>query len=246
MGSTSKLSSLTESHSSIQLVTPSSSNFRQLASATYYAPAPDWDGSDAPLGFAQPKTTEEVSQIVRWARDANVPLSVRVGGHEPWGRSTPADALVVDLKALNSIKVISELESPAATDIKPVGVVAIGGGVLGGDLVSKLAEQGYMVPCAAAESVGHTSWACLGGYSNMMGALGAGVDQIEGAKVVLADGEVVDVGKDHELLFGIRGAGGNFGIIVELRIRVYRLRKVSGPRPFHEHEAWLLRWSSES
>ena len=63
------------------------------------------------------------------------------------------------------------------------------------------------------------------GYSLFSGHYGLGVDQIVGAKVVNWAGEIFEA--DADMLFGIRGAQGNFGVIVELTVKVYPLKTVS-------------------
>jgi FAD/FMN-containing dehydrogenase len=72
--------------------------------------------------------------------------------------------------------------------------------------------------------VGYAGWSMLGGYGPFSSSYGLGVDQIVGAKVVKADGDVIDA--DEELLFGIRGVGGTLGVVVELTIKVYPVGKV--------------------
>lgn len=73
-------------------------------------------------------------------------------------------------------------------------------------------------------SVGYTGWATLGGYGPLTSHYGLGVDQIIGAKIVNARGEVQDA--NEELLVGIRGGGGSLGVIVELTIKIYPINKV--------------------
>jgi FAD/FMN-containing dehydrogenase len=75
--------------------------------------------------------------------------------------------------------------------------------------------------------VGYVGWATLGGYGPFSTSHGLGVDQIVGAKIVNPKGELVDA--DEELLQGIRGGGGIFGVITELTIKVYPLKEVSKP-----------------
>lgn len=76
--------------------------------------------------------------------------------------------------------------------------------------------------------VGYIGWATLGGYGPFSSKYGLGVDQILGAKLVNAKGDLVDA--SEELLQGIRGGGGTFGVIVELTIKVYPLKEVSQSR----------------
>ena len=73
--------------------------------------------------------------------------------------------------------------------------------------------------------MGYVGWATLGGYGPFSGMYGLGADQIEGARLVDARGELIDA--DEELLKGIRGGGGIFGVIVELTVKVYPLKEVS-------------------
>lgn len=68
-------------------------------------------------------------------------------------------------------------------------------------------------------------WSTAGGYGPFSSLYGPGVDQIVGAKLVDSKGELVDA--SEELLKGIRGAGGIFGVIVELTIKVFPLKEAS-------------------
>lgn len=80
-------------------------------------------------------------------------------------------------------------------------------------------------------SIGYVGWATLGGYSLLSGKYGLGVDQLVGAQYVNAAGELVEA--TEEALTGIRGAGGNFGIITEVTIKVYPLKEVSNDRSIY-------------
>lgn len=98
---------------------------------------------------------------------------------------------------------------------------SIGGGTLALNLARFLYTHGLVAAVGECSSVGVVNWAACGGYGILNGSFGLGVDQIVGARVVNAEGEVVDA--DQEMLWGIRGAGGNFGVIVELMIKVHAL-----------------------
>ncbi|KAI9739946.1 MAG: hypothetical protein M1818_005002 [Claussenomyces sp. TS43310] len=249
LSTTHLLTQFSHQHPTIKVVIPAEEGdnaegsaataFRELTEATYFAPASHpAAAANPPLGFAQPRSAAEVRQIVAWAAAVNagqaagarMPLSVRVGGHEPWKRSTPRGALVLDLRGLREVEIEGSSaghEGGTGGDgvLPPPAVAKVGGGVLTGDLVARLAELGYATPTAASTSVGYVGWATLGGYSGMASVMGMGVDQIVGATVVTADGGMVQVNEDDEMMFGIRGGGGNVGVIVELRIRVYAVQK---------------------
>ncbi|KAF7327985.1 D-lactate dehydrogenase [Mycena kentingensis (nom. inval.)] len=170
----------------------------------------DTSNTAIPLAVAQPKTTADVALLVKLAATANVPFTLRVGGHDTLGRSVAADALLVDMRGLNSI----------AIDESAL-VVAIGGGVVSGELVAALELKGLAACVGTVPWVGYAGFSTMGGYGPLASTYGLGVDQIVGATVVTADGNIVEA--DAELLKGIRGAGGNFGVIVELQVKVHKL-----------------------
>jgi len=81
---------------------------------------------------------------------------------------------------------------------------------------------GLAAPTGWCGTVGVIGWACGGGYGLANGKWGLGVDNIVGAKLITASGEVVDTNDHSELLWALRGAGlGNFGVISELRLKTY-------------------------
>jgi FAD/FMN-containing dehydrogenase len=103
----------------------------------------------------------------------------------------------------------------------------VGGGVIAGHLQETLNSHDLFTPTGQAKSVGYVSRACGGGYGFYVGTYGFGVDQILGARVILAGGRVVDTNEDSELLWALRGAGaGAFGIITELCVKVYPVPKL--------------------
>lgn len=181
---------------------------------------PDFDGLrllynhalvEEPLLIAQPQTEREVSAVVTVARDSALPLAIRSGGHDFWGRSLAHNGIILDMRRMDFVSVQSDKSS-----------ATVGGGILAGHLQQVLGGQGLFTPTGQVKSVGYVAWACGGGYGFYVGTYGFGVDQILGARVVLASGDLVDTEDDEELLWALRGAGpGNFGVVVELRIRVY-------------------------
>ncbi len=115
-----------------------------------------------------------------------------------------------------------ELDSIVLADDKKS--VRIGGGTISENLTKFLAPHGLVAVQGGCSSVGYTNWAACGGYSTLNGSFGLGCDQILGARIVNAEGEVVDA--DEETLWGLRGGGCNFGVVVSLDVRVYKLEKI--------------------
>jgi FAD/FMN-containing dehydrogenase len=171
---------------------------------------------DQPLAIVRPRTENEVSQIVQICSMTQTPLTIRSGGHDFFGRSLVVRGIVIDMRAIDSITI-----TPDRTSVR------VGGGVIAGALQEALAAQQLFTPTGQSKSVGYVSWACGGGYGFYVGTYGFGVDQVLGARVVVASGTVIDTDEDSELLWALRGAGaGSFGVVVELRVKVYTTPKL--------------------
>ncbi len=201
------LAELTTAIPGLPLFTSTSSEYSSLR-ATY-----SLDNPAVPLAIVRPRTADDVAAVIPFAHSNGVKISVRSGGHDPFGRSVVDGALLIDMRPLSSVHVSEDKDT-----------AKIGGGVLLGGLIEELAKFDLVTPFGSVPSVGYAGWATLGGYGALSGNFGLGVDQIVGAKVANWKGEIVDAGP--ETLKGIRGGSGNFGVIVELTIKVYPLKKV--------------------
>lgn len=203
-----KLKGLHEEHPDIEFLSPSDAKWSERRETRGQA------GQQCkPLGIAIPKTADQVANIVRWASAQHVEITVRTGGNDYFGRNVVNDGLIIDMRAINSIKIAADK-----------GSATIGGGVITKDLIYKLDDEGLMAPFGNTWIVGYVGWATLGGYGPLTHALGMGFEGILGAQVVTGQGEVVDASDDR--LGGIRGMGGNLGIITSLTIKVYPATKV--------------------
>lgn len=168
-----------------------------------------------PLAIARPHTESDVSTVLDFCSRRDIPVTARSGGHDFFGRCL-TDGIVLDMRSMDSVIV-----SPDRNTAR------VGGGVIGADVQDKLDKKALFTPTGQTKSVGYVSWACGGGYGFYAGSYGLGVDQIVGARVVLSNGEVVDTDDDPELLWALRGAGaGTFGVVVELRVKVYPIPKL--------------------
>jgi hypothetical protein len=155
---------------------------------------------------------EHVRAGVEVARDAGVRLSVRGGGHDWSGRALVEDGLVLDLRGLTRIAV-----DPQAM------VARVGGGATSMALALALAEHGLTTPTGSAGSIGYAGLATGGGNGPLNGRFGLAADQLLGARLVTADGTVVETSATEvpDLFWAIRGGGGNFGVVVELTVRLH-------------------------
>ncbi|KAK6004805.1 hypothetical protein QM012_008667 [Aureobasidium pullulans] len=161
-----------------------------------------------PLAIVIPKSADEVASTIKFARRNGVDISVCAGGHDLFGRALVEDAIVIDIRLLDDVQVD-----------KNAGTAKIGGGVLSLKLSKTLAEHGCITPCPNIASVGYIGYVMTGGYGQMAHKFGLGVDHLLSASIVDANGDIVEA--DGRVMKGIRGAAGNFGVVVETTIKIY-------------------------
>lgn len=195
------LDQLFTQHPSIKAIRPSSADF-DTTKTTFVRL--DYQ----PSVIARPQSSEHVAILVSHCVAHNIDFVVRVGGHDPLGRSTIPNGLQIDLRDITHIHIAEDRKT-----------ARIGGGICNGDLLAALNAQGLTCASPTVSSVGFVGWATYGGYGPLSPSFGLGLDQIVAAKVVDAEGKLVEA--DEKRLTGIRGAGGNFGIITEVTIKVH-------------------------
>ncbi|KXH42079.1 hypothetical protein CSAL01_06659 [Colletotrichum salicis] len=166
-----------------------------------------------PLVICRPNSVYQIQTIIKTVASLGVPLGVRCGGHDVFGRGCIADSVTIDMRELDT----QELAEDKKT-------VTVGGGILSKNLVGFLDSHGLCTSNGLAAEVGWTSWASWGGYGPLGDYVGLGVDNIVGAKIVTATGDLVEASGD--VLWALRGAGGNFGVIVETKVQVYPMTRI--------------------
>ncbi|KAJ5081110.1 D-lactate dehydrogenase [Penicillium angulare] len=198
------LETFLQGHPTIKYTPPSSPDYpaaRQIFNSSR---------RDNPLAIVQPQSSSDVAALVKYAKSSSLPFTIRAGGHNLEGLSLVEGALLIDLRALTAVKVASDRKS-----------ATVQCGILQVELANALWEEGLVTPRGALPSVGYVGWATYGGYGPFSSHWGLGVDQILGATIVNANGEIVKA--DESLLQGIRGGGGLYGVILDLTIKVYPL-----------------------
>lgn len=210
----SNLESFLLDHPHIPYATPSSPNYPTLREIF------SKDRPDNPLVIVRPQSATDVALLVDYAKSHDLKFTVRGGGHGLSGHSMVEGALTIDMRDIAFVSIASDSQS-----------ATIGGGILSGALAEELWKEGLATPTGSIPSVGYVGWATYGGYGPFSAHWGLGADQIIGAKIVNASGDIVQA-DEGGLLKGIRGAGGILGVIVELTIKVYSLKSVSLGSPF--------------
>jgi FAD/FMN-containing dehydrogenase len=190
-----------------------------------------------PAVIAQCATTADVVTAVNAARERGLLVAVRCGGHSFPGLSTCDDGMVIDLRGLNSISVDPQARTARA-----------GGGVLWGEFDAATQAHALHTPGGRVTTTGIGGFTTGGGYGWTSAKYGLACDNVISAEVVLADGSAVRASeREHPGLFwGIRGGGGNFGIVTEFEFRLHPL----GPMvlagltmfPFDRAPEVLRRW----
>jgi len=180
-----------------------------------------WNGAveHQPALFAVCETPADVQAAVRIAREHELPLSVRAGGHDWAGRALRHEGLVIDLSHMRRVDVDPE-----------TAVATIQGGVTAADVISAVAPHGSVAATGNCGSVGMVGLTTGGGYGPLTARYGLALDNLLSAEVVLADGQLVhcDEHEHPDLFWAIRGGGGNFGVITSMRIRLHPIRQVLG------------------
>jgi FAD/FMN-containing dehydrogenase len=187
-----------------------------------------------PRAVVHCRTAEDVQAAIRAARDCDLPLSVRAGGHD-WAGRALCDGIVIDLSAMNSVVVGSDNRTART-----------GGGARFADVVAVTDPRGLAPVAGSVDAVGVGGFTLGGGYGALIGRFGLGLDNLVGAQVVLADGRIVtaDADNEPELFWALRGGGGNFGVVTTLVHRLHDLPTVHTGLliyPFSEAEAILQR-----
>jgi len=171
--------------------------------------------------------TADVAAAVRFAADHEVLLSVRAGGHNHVGFAVCDGGLMIDLTRMRATK----LEADAKRAV-------IGPGLTFADFDALTHQAGLATTGPIVSMVGVPGYALGGGIGWLHRRAGAGCDNLISAELVTATGEVVrtDEKENPELLWGLRGGGGNFGVVTELGFRLHEVKDVMAGLLFHPLE----------
>jgi FAD/FMN-containing dehydrogenase len=174
-----------------------------------------WNGrfDRHPAIIAPCLNAKDVAQCVAFARDHDLALSVRSGGHSPAGLAMNDGGLVIDLSGMKAVKV-----DPATRR------VTVQPGALAGEVELATQVHKLVVPVAAYPGVGMGGMT-LGGGQGWFHEFGMTSDNILAAEMVLADGRIVrvDSANEPDLFWAIRGGGGNFGVVTSFDLQAHPL-----------------------
>jgi FAD/FMN-containing dehydrogenase len=163
--------------------------------------------------------TSDVATAFAFARARSLEVAVRGGGHNPAGHCAIDDGLVIDLAAMRGVKVDPE-----------AGTARASGGATWLDFDAATQAFGLVTPGGVVGSTGVCGLTLGGGIGHLTAQHGLTCDNLVGAELVAPDGSVVHASEDEnaELLWALRGGGGNFGVATWLDFRLYPLDRVVG------------------
>lgn len=181
-----------------------------------------------------PATAEDVAALVRDAHRASQLITVVAGGHGPWSHDA-SDGIRIELTELK--------------DVRVEGTIArIGGGATWGAVAVALANVGLAISSGDTASVGVGGLTLGGGIGWMVRSWGLAADQLIGAQIVTAAGEIVETSATAtpDLFWALRGGGGNFGIVTRFDFATHRISGVAyGEYVIGEDPAAVLRTTRE-
>jgi len=189
-----------------------------------------WNGMVArtPALVAQPATPDAVAEIVRFAAEHDLLVSVRGGGHNIAGTAVAPGGLTIDMGSMRAVAV-----DPARR------IARVQPGCVLGDVDTATQQHGLATVLGFVSETGVAGLTLGGGWGYLTRRFGWTVDNLEAVEIVTADGQVRTANKDSnpDLYWAVRGGSGNFGIVTQFS---YRLHEV-GPRI----TGGLIAWSAE-
>ncbi len=155
----------------------------------------------------RPRDADEVAAAIGYAVRHDLAVSVRSGGHSPIGHSTNTGGIVIDLVHLDEVEVLD-------ADRR---LVRVGGGATWGKVSETLDPYGFALTAGDTADVGVGGLTLGGGMGWMVRRHGLAIDNLVGARVVTADGQLVTASAEEhaDLFWALRGGGGNFGVVVD-------------------------------
>jgi FAD/FMN-containing dehydrogenase len=169
----------------------------------------------------------DVAAALAFGQGRGLEIAVRGGGHNPAGHCVVDDGLVIDLSRMREVRVDADQR-----------VATCQGGATWLDFDTATQAHGLVTPGGVVGSTGVTGLTLGGGIGHLTSQYGLTCDNLLAAELVTPAGEIVRASDDQnpELLWALRGGGGNFGVVTQAEFRLHPLERVVGGRLEYERE----------
>lgn len=188
-----------------------------------------------PMLIAQCVDSGDVITAVNFGREHGLAVAVRGGGHNGPGFASVDNGLVIDLSMMKGVRV-----DPKAQTVR------VGPGCTTGDVDHATHAFGQAVPFGIISTTGVGGLTLSGGHGYLSRQYGLAIDSLIEADVVLADGSFVTASEteNSDLMWALRGGGGNFGVVTSFLFRTHPARMLyGGPIIFDlSHAETVMRW----
>src|ERR1700674_2804116 len=189
----------------------------------------------SPLMIARCTDVADVVTAVNFARESDLRVAIRGGGHNGPGLGSVDDGLMIDMSMMKGVRV-----NPTA------GTVRVGPGCTQGDVDHASHVFGLAVPAGIVSTTGIAGLTLGGGTGYLTRKFGLTIDNLIEADVVLADGRFVTASEkqNQDLFWGLRGGGGNFGVVTSFLFKAHPASMVYGGPIFWEikHAKQIMQW----
>ena len=181
-----------------------------------------------PALIARCRSSSDVAATIAFAREVELEISVRGGGHGVAGRAVTDGGVMIDLAPMKAVEVDPGRRTARAQ-----------GGLTWGGFNDELAAHGLATTGGVVSTTGIAGLTLGGGFGYLMPKHGMAADNLNSVELVTADGDLVSASADaHEDLFwALRGAGANFGVATSLEYRLHPLTQIVGGVVAHPFEA---------
>ncbi|MDH3265910.1 MAG: FAD-binding protein, partial [Gammaproteobacteria bacterium] len=173
-----------------------------------------WNGMHdrRPALIARCMNSTDVTNAVTFARERHMLTAVRGGGHSWPGKSVADDGIMIDLSLMNTVVADPQTRSARAR-----------GGALLNALDTAALEHGLITTAGVVSHTGVGGFTLGGGMGRLNRKYGLAIDNLRSAEIVTADGQVRRASADEnaDLFWGIRGGGGNFGVVTEFEFELH-------------------------
>jgi hypothetical protein len=217
----------------------------RIVGAVVVPTSPEYEGlrnvfnkAGSPAVVVRAQSNEDVAAAIQFARDNQLTLSIRSGGHAATGLSTNDGGLVVDLSHFNNVDILDSARH----------LVRIGAGATWGHAAEALAAHGLAISSGDTNSVGVGGLTLGGGIGWLVRKYGLTIDSLEAAEIVTADGRTLRVSEQEhpDLFWALRGGGGNFGVVTSFDFRAQPLTDIVGGLVIYdldETKSILAKWA---